>query len=823
MPSQHPESLSQASSPHNAETSPRARALRRAARATLVDTYRRFVLTELVRRLPAFSYHHDSSGKYTGVHGGGFCVWILQSMRRRAQERIDQIIEEAEIVMAERAKEMAISVPESTAQVDDPEAVEWLSGQQIHLQPEGQELKKVPDELETTTMVVPLTFNDDETQTETDGSSVRTPSTGSHVSYFPVRPATSLSCHSQTSSTSQTFAESANQFQVPSKDPEVLTSRSSSPTSPLSPSSSTSPTPPNSTRPTSSTLSQDLAGSALQEYNHLTDLRERLWQLAMFAESQTRIAAEEVQNRLEILAVRSRRRAWSAGAFNNNSATQCKAATKGENGLNVAGWQSQYGFAMPFTSSPLARFSWTAEDLKKELEKDRDVDAICNSSSSLGGGVISVAGFPQSRSDESGGVDSDETDDPRPLVEREFELYEEFPGPSPLDLRGGRGRRRRRKELGLGGVGRLFPVSEELEGEGEEAVDLEFRVALGGAGVLSYAASRNQRRERSGRTFMGCDDVDVEEQGQKIVDDDDDFVDPRELDIELGFGFDFHQKGTGGGFLGDTDEENLFDLVEDDEDEEDEDDEDEFKFDLSAQLERPKIRPRIRTSSILVPRDMGQFSKPRSSILCQPIVNFTSPTSSSPNLPLYATLSKSAPSALPPRPTSSSQVHHVSQHPVVLDISRTPTPTIYCEPEVAAAEIGVATEYDDVPFPYVNPHRHHRRLHHHHHHHSKSSSEDGSASSVSVGIIKPSMLGALPPPLPIPLPLGIHDETQEEFTLSMDLPRAVVGGGGAGGGSSILGGYNGGSPGKRVKSAPGRSLLKLYNYSHADGTLVPSC
>jgi len=457
--------------------------------------------------------------------------------------------------------------------------------------------------------------------------------------------------------------------------------------------------------------------------------------------------------------------------------------------LNV-GWQSQYGLAMPFRSSPLARFSWTAEDLKKELEKERDADALCDSSSP---GCISVAGFPlygNSHSDnslicEGEDVKSDETDDPRPLIEREFELYEEFPGPSPLDLRGGRGRRRRRKEmldLGMGGVGRLFPVSEELEGEGEEAVDLEFRVALGGAGVLSYATSRGQLREWPGRSFMGCDDVDVEGdevdgQGEEKIGYqdalvDDGLVDPRELDIELGFGFDFHQKGTGGGFLGHTDEENLFDL-------DDEDDEDEFKFDLSAQLDRPKIRPRVRTGS------MGQFSKPRmmptGSILCQPIVNLAS--SSSPNLQLYPTLSKSAPS-LPLRPSSSPQVHQVSQHPVVLDISRTPTPAIYCEPEVA--EIG-ASEYD-VPFSHLNPHR---RLHH-----SKS---DGSVAGKA----------ALPPPLP----LGVHDEAQEEFTLAMDLPRAM--------GGTL--GCNG-NPGKRWVRHPASTALKLHHYSSFEnGALVSSC
>src|SRR4051812_46113418 len=37
-------------------TSPRARALRRAARSALVDTYRRFVLTELTQRILPYAF-----------------------------------------------------------------------------------------------------------------------------------------------------------------------------------------------------------------------------------------------------------------------------------------------------------------------------------------------------------------------------------------------------------------------------------------------------------------------------------------------------------------------------------------------------------------------------------------------------------------------------------------------------------------------------------------------------------------------------------------------------------------------------------------------
>jgi hypothetical protein len=801
-------------------SSPRARALRRAARSALVDTYRRFVLSELTRRMPPFSYR-DDNGKITGVHGGGFCVWILYSMRRRAQERIDQLLEEAEMVRAERAKDTAVSLSPSAVGVDNQQVLEWIQEKQPQLIPEKEGVNEEGDGVEPTTTMVPLIFDDeDETETETDDSSLHTPSTGSHLACYPVRPPTSTSFQSQASSASQTVVECQQQSPILSKDSESL-SPSSSPTPPPSPTlsgSSTSPTPPNSptpssqpaspstesltgqisTRPTSAILSQNLTDTALVEYNHLTDLRERLWHLAMFAESQTRISAEEVRNRLEVLAVRSRRRAWSVGEF---KAGRCWPGS---------GAQGPYGFAMPFRSSPLSRFSWTAEDLKKEQEKE--LQAAFSSS------CVSVAGFPSYRpllgADDAVG----EEDDLRPLVEREFELYEEFPGPSPLDLRGGVRRRRnhrRRKdavEFGLsGGVNRLFPVSEELEGEGEEAVDLEFRVALGGASAPSYALLRGRRKERKLRTFMGCDEVHVEgddEEEEKnshsqetLVDDE--IVDPRELDIELGFGFDFHQKGDGTGFLGHSDDYNLFG-----QDEDDDDDEDEFKFDLSAQLERPKIRPRVRTSSIFVPRDIGQASKVRttavstktgssSSILCQP-VKFAAPTSSH-NLPLYPSLSKSAPSSLPPRP---SRTPHTS-HPV-LDISRTPSPSpaICYEPDVIDVDIRLGGEYDVPLYPHHSPY--HQKLHH-------STSEVDLRKRVQGA-------GVLSKPLPVsPFEVGnvwCGDE-EEEFTLAMDLPRAVAGGVGSSG-----------STGKRwpryaggVTAGHGRSMGLFGGH----GPLVPSC
>ena len=53
------------------------RALRRRARSTLVDAFRRFVLPELSRRFP--------------VHG--YYVWVLQSMLRRTLARMSELVD----------------------------------------------------------------------------------------------------------------------------------------------------------------------------------------------------------------------------------------------------------------------------------------------------------------------------------------------------------------------------------------------------------------------------------------------------------------------------------------------------------------------------------------------------------------------------------------------------------------------------------------------------------------------------------------------------------------------------------------------------------
>lgn len=798
---------SQSPPPGHLETSPKARALRRAARAALVDAYRRFVLSELTRRLPAYSYR-DTNGHYQGVYGGGFCVWILHSMRRRAQDRIDQLFEEAQMFVSEEAHDRHVFL---SGVLQLPEQ----SGAQV--QPLEIELPSNPGGLEET---APVEEEEDETTTETDGSSVRTPSSGSHLHDIFVRLPTSTSSHSQMLSS----ADLQTECQHTAHEPDSLFPTTPSPSPPNSPTPPTSPTllnspssprsddipspmPVFSSRPTSSTLSQNLSGAALLEYNELSDLRERLWQLAMFAESQNRIVAEEVRSRLEVLTVRSRRRAWSAGEFRIGRGAQARNCQ-----TNVAfSSRSQYGFSVPFRSSPLARFSCTAEDLEKEYEMNSERSSSRDS-------VFAVADFPSyprcftAAKGEIDGVSEGERAEDPPLVDGEFELYEEFPGPSPLDMRGRRGRRHnRRKDLlemgiGTGSVHRLFPVSEELEGEGEEAVDLEFRVALGG-GIAAYGPARGRRIERTGRTFMGCDDVAVEgdEDEEKIghsqetLVDDDGLVDPRELDIELGFGFDFHQQGSGRGFLGHDD---LFE--DDDDDDEEDDEEDEFKFDLSSQLERPKIRPRVRTSSIFMPKDataqpLRHKNAPITRIggsLSQP-ANFAS---SSHNLLLFSSLSKS-----PPLRSGRAAPSQVSSYPI-LDISRTTTPASIPSPEVAEIEIRLV---DDSPCSSthsssLNPHLQ-----------VQNSSSLWRSVTPNANVMK--SLPAAPLPIHVPLEIGIHDGGPEEFTLAMDLPRAVTGGGVNGANGSHSGASGAGKKWMKTipaaQPSPGRSL-KLFNDAH---------
>ena len=356
-----------------------ARLLRRTARSNLVNVYRRHVVPVLTSRFPK---------------EGGFSVWVLHSMRRRAWERMEELIKEG-------------------ARLQKEQQVLELRQRQEHEQEHRyhQERAKSPlpvsfgsrfgmEEAESsaTTMNVPLSFSDegfptenenesanvsritgeeveDDLETTTDGSSIHTPSSTSHIGIGFMGGGSS--------STSPTTMQ-----RPPKPSPQL----------PMLPS------------------------HFLLEYSQLSCLRQRLYSLILFADSQIRISEEDKRSRDEILLVRGRRRAWLNGEL---------APRFGGMG------QMQWGFAAPFKSSPLARYSWSASAELDESSKASDnYTNFC------------------------------------PQYEEDEDEYDEFHGPSAgrnnsLDYYA-HGRQSRRSRYSNGGgrlCKKLLPVAEECECE----------------------------------------------------------------------------------------------------------------------------------------------------------------------------------------------------------------------------------------------------------------------------------------------------------------------------------------------------------------------
>ncbi|KAL4263851.1 hypothetical protein AB1N83_005458 [Pleurotus pulmonarius] len=131
-PSPRPTTSSFASFPPPSQ-GPDARTLRRRARSTLVDTFRRYILPELTRHFPRAGYY----------------AWIVQSTLRRASMRANALIEKSGGHIPDLAR---------------PRRGDWIEFGQDPF-------------LDTTTACTPSSlYDDDDDDTDTDGSSVHTPS-----------------------------------------------------------------------------------------------------------------------------------------------------------------------------------------------------------------------------------------------------------------------------------------------------------------------------------------------------------------------------------------------------------------------------------------------------------------------------------------------------------------------------------------------------------------------------------------------------------------------------------------------------------------------
>ena len=312
-------------SPTLAPTPPssnRARLLRRTARSNLVNAYRRHVVPELACRFP---------------REGGFSVWILHSMRRRAWERMEDLIEEGARLQQEHQQILELrqrheeQEQEQQYQYHQERAKSPILADE---RPSGSRFGMVEAGFSATTMIVPLSPDEggstenesahvsneeveDDLETITDGSSIHTPSSTSHIGFG--------------------FMGGGN-------------SSSSSPTTNQPPKSS----PLNYQPP--------LPSHFLLEYSQLSCLRERLHSLILFADSQIRITEEDKRNRDEILLVRGRRRAWLNGELTRGISGTSTGTSSGMG-------QMQWGFTAPFKSSPLARYSWSASAELDEASK----------------------------------------------------------------------------------------------------------------------------------------------------------------------------------------------------------------------------------------------------------------------------------------------------------------------------------------------------------------------------------------------------------------------------------------------------------------------
>ncbi|KAF4613059.1 hypothetical protein D9613_011065 [Agrocybe pediades] len=512
-------------------TSTRARSLRRAARSALVDTYRLFVLSQLIHRLPGPVLEENGGQLIKSVSSSStahrpdpvnFTVWILHSIRRRALERMEQILQEAELEFKSRNAELN----GRTSFSNDPSRG-----------------------LVATTMEVPLSFSDDEEDTvdrsstsssavpeldsrmevdsdSDDGSSLHTPTSASHQHAWPA-PAIQSGSDISSITSSNASQTSLTRPPVPPKDINrtgVAKARNSSMFNAV-PVPAPSPT-------------QHLSPAALHEYTDLLDLRTRLRQLLLFAASQSRVISEEKRTRLEVLAVKSRRRAWSNKALS--------LVAKSRSGL---GGQEAYGLATAFRSSPLAKYMWTAEDLEKGSvsQNSSPASTISSRSSSLRSSLrprlrpkiqydleslmmpeVNAEPFVGENSRVEDGSFFDSDDEPMAFAEMKESI-----GRSSLGLGVPKRHRTARKvavssrpfpEKNASIIGRLFPVSEERVAEVQDHYPAEEDE------VYHFSSrSRSSMSDSINRTFMGCDEIKVngEEEGT--------YGSARETQIQLGF------------------------------------------------------------------------------------------------------------------------------------------------------------------------------------------------------------------------------------------------------------------------------------------------
>ncbi|PFH51197.1 hypothetical protein AMATHDRAFT_47342 [Amanita thiersii Skay4041] len=392
-----------------------SRALRWHARSALVDTFRRFVLPEIAVRCSYGSYRNSHAINMTSCHpdnlgkvGGGYYVWILESVLRRAGERMDELVSMAAAAgmeASDRDRERRIKskifprfsvqrrkshgantsvnqapVPVHSRRVSGEDMVEkererreaeYFASTTQSVHPPSLFSDEEEDHMEEgrrrRSIHMPGSHNDcdavivedDETdtiETDTDGSSVHTPSSGHESFTFPLpssKPAVPPKCPTTPLGYKTTALPNVPTMRLVSPSPVPARSSLSS--------AMTDCPPPGSLPPTE-----------MAEYKSLSRLTGKLQHLLLVARARVAHAENEARQREALLELRSRRRAWL------NRALKINVRKPGIPGGVSYGYHSTCSMSAPFKSSQLARWTWTSEDWEyvppgSELEDDDDI------------------------------------------------------------------------------------------------------------------------------------------------------------------------------------------------------------------------------------------------------------------------------------------------------------------------------------------------------------------------------------------------------------------------------------------------------------------
>ncbi|KAL0573524.1 hypothetical protein V5O48_008429 [Marasmius crinis-equi] len=342
-----------------------ARALRRRARSTLVDTFRLCVLPHLqgrVRGSPIFG--PEASGWETTIRAATtYYNWSMGSMAKRVEKRLAEVVEEAVDYLTNAGINVDLDVDRSRGREGD-HAIHGDNREEDSLSESGASTSVFMTATESSTLATTTattvyesfddTCYDSDGTTDTDGSSLHTPVPSSPIlsggaGYLHVKSA-ELQLVDESEAEGVALPESS--LESPAANQALSDTRSSGDQFPSFPSVDLSSAP--------EPLRQ-VIGHLDATYTALIALHSHLAELVVSAREREKEAIEDAFARDEVLEVRCRRRAWLGKSWglprNTGEVTSSQSSSVSWKG-------SPHGIAslaVPFSPSGLGRHSWSAD------------------------------------------------------------------------------------------------------------------------------------------------------------------------------------------------------------------------------------------------------------------------------------------------------------------------------------------------------------------------------------------------------------------------------------------------------------------------------